>query len=502
MPQDPRDVDVVVIGGGPAGATAAGLLASWGRSVVLAHRESGQPSLAESLPASTKKLLRFLGQIDAVEAARFHPNFGNRSRWAGKAAVATSADPGYHVPRREFDRRLREHARAQSAIIVDGQVQRVDPGDSARIRVALARGDVVDYSAAFVLDCSGRTGVIARKGLRRFDVGYRTLAVVAEWECDRWPEEEQAHTLVDSYTDGWAWSVPLSPTRRQCTVMIDRERTTITRASLAAVYRAELRKATSIHERLAGARQSGRAWARDASLYSAVRAADHRTLLVGDAASFIDPLSSAGVKKALTSAWRAAVVANTCLETPDMLGAACDFYDCREQQVYRECLRRAAAFFEEAATVHDDAFWTTRARCRPEATFGEAGDLSDQDLRRDSSIRQALERLQAAPALDLTPAPGLRFDMAAVIEGRQVVMREAVSVPGFPSPLRFAVGVNLPELVRISIGCRDVASLIDAYHTRVGEVDIEELLTGLSLLIARGAVRDRLGRMNAEFRRS
>ena len=64
-----READVLVIGGGPAGATAAGLLASWGQSVVLVHRAAGQPDLAESLPASTRKLLRFLGQLEAVDAA-------------------------------------------------------------------------------------------------------------------------------------------------------------------------------------------------------------------------------------------------------------------------------------------------------------------------------------------------------------------------------------------------------------------------------------------------
>ncbi|HEX7794567.1 MAG TPA: FAD-dependent monooxygenase, partial [Vicinamibacterales bacterium] len=75
-----RRVDAIVVGGGPAGSTAAGLLSSWGRSVVLIHRDTAQPSLAESLPWSTRKLLRHLGQLDAVDAAGFHPNSGNISR--------------------------------------------------------------------------------------------------------------------------------------------------------------------------------------------------------------------------------------------------------------------------------------------------------------------------------------------------------------------------------------------------------------------------------------
>ena len=119
-------VDVVVIGAGPAGSTAAGLLAAWGYSVVLVHGETDLPSLAESLPASTKKLLGFLGQLDAVEAASFHPNHGNISRWAEKDAVAATKVAGYHVPRAVFDRVLRDHARTCGAVVLHAHVRRVD----------------------------------------------------------------------------------------------------------------------------------------------------------------------------------------------------------------------------------------------------------------------------------------------------------------------------------------------------------------------------------------
>ncbi len=136
-------------------------------------------------------------------------------------------------------------------------------------------------------------------------------------------------TAIESYRDGWAWSVPLSPTRRQCTVMIETGRSghgSAKAAALAATYARELAKAAMLSARLAGARQLSIPWACDASIYDAVRAADEGVLLVGDAASFIEPLSSAGVKKALLSAWRAAVVANTCLSNQSLAGAAADLY--------------------------------------------------------------------------------------------------------------------------------------------------------------------------------
>src|SRR5262249_45562885 len=204
--------------------------------------------------------------------------------------------------------------------------------------------------ARYLLDCSGRAGIVARHGFRRADAGYRTLAITAEWDCAGWPADEHTRTAIESYRDGWAWSVPLSAIRRQCTVMIETGRSGHGSAkafALAATYARELAKAPALSARLAGATQVSAPWACDASIYDAVRAADEDVLLVGDAASFIEPLSSAGVKKALLSAWRAAVVANTCLTNDTLAGAATDFYAKRERQVYADCMRRARAFFQE-----------------------------------------------------------------------------------------------------------------------------------------------------------
>ncbi len=99
---------------------------------------------------------------------------------------------------------------------------------------------------------------------------------------------------------------------------------------------------------------------------------------MGDAASFIEPLSSAGVKKALLSAWRAAVVANTCVSNPALASAAADLYARRERQVYADCTRKARGFFAEAADVHDNPFWSVRADPGGAADAGEQSDESER----------------------------------------------------------------------------------------------------------------------------
>jgi hypothetical protein len=359
------------------------------------------------------------------------------------------------------------------------------PRDTVTIVYRAGTREAASCLAAFVLDCSGRAGVIARRGLRRADAGYRTLAIAAEWACPTWPATESTHTCVDGYRNGWAWSVPLSATRRQCTVMVDAALMSVRRASLATLYRAELRKASSIAARLEGAAQVGAAWACDASLYRSVRASDSRALLVGDAASFIEPLSSAGVKKALASAWRAAVVVNTALGRPEMLSVAFDYHDRREREVYKNCLRRSAAFFRSAAAVYDDEFWSLRASSCPESDLPR-GDESTDILGTDGTVRQVFDTLRSDPRLLLTPASHLRFERVAVIEDREVVVREGVALPGVAEPVRFVSGVNLPELIRLADGGRDIPSVFESYHDRVAPVDPRDLLVGLSLLVARG----------------
>ena len=492
--------DVLVIGAGPAGSTAAQLLASWGWSVTLVHRAAAHPPLAESLPSSSRKLLAFLGQLARIDAAGFHANHGNVACWAGARRATRTADAGFHVCRDRFDRVLRDAAVAAKVRLVDAVVRRVETGDPIRVTCATRDDGAGAIHARYVLDCSGRAGVIARRGFRRTAAGYRTLAIAAEWDCPDWPAGEQTQTAIESCPNGWAWSVPLSPTRRQCTVMIEPQRSRSAKAfalhdtkafALQETYARGIANAGMLSARLAGARQTSAPWACDASIYDTARAADEGVLLVGDAASFIEPLSSAGVKKALLSAWRAAVVTNTCLSNPALAGAAAELYATRERQVFADCMRRSRAFFAEAAGAYDTPFWIRRADHAASAD-GEGGNMrdevSDEALARDSDVRLAFEQLRDGGHVRLRAAASLRFEPVASIEGREVVMRDALVMPGLDVPLQFAAGVNLPALARLATGRDEVPALLAAYHAQVGPVPLAGLLTGLSLLVARHAL--------------
>src|ERR1051325_11283326 len=92
--------DAAILGGGPAGAVAARLLASWGHSVILLTGTGG-PAFAESLPPSAEKLLDRGGVLQAVRGPGFLRSRGNAVHWANESSVELFPAParGYQVER-------------------------------------------------------------------------------------------------------------------------------------------------------------------------------------------------------------------------------------------------------------------------------------------------------------------------------------------------------------------------------------------------------------------
>ncbi len=317
--------DAVAIGGGPAGSTVAHLLARWGHSVAMIHR-SARPELdlAESLPPSCRRLLGQLGLLESVDAAGFMRTYGN-TVWWGAAEGRSEAFPdggfGYQVRRSDLERVLSQAAETSGAVVFrDWSVRTVELGSPATVTCESTDGSPRDVRATVTLDCTGRAGVIATKGLRVPHRHQSAVGIVGVWRREGgWGLADESHTLVETYGDGWAWSVPVSATDRHVTVMVNPLVTRLERGSrLTAAYDAEIRKTQHVAELVSRATLLGPIWSCDASLYTAKRFAGPGFLLVGDAGSFIEPLSSFGVKKALASAWLAAVVVHTCLTKPEM----------------------------------------------------------------------------------------------------------------------------------------------------------------------------------------
>jgi flavin-dependent dehydrogenase len=452
-------IDAVVIGGGPAGSASARLLASWGHRVRLVTRPPDRArGLAESLPPSTHKLLAEIGVLDSIERAGFYRSTGNTVYWASREPrVETFDGLGFQVFRPELDSLMLDGARRAGVDVVETDVS----GQPADCRVTL--------------DCSGRAGVIGRR-YRLHEPQHRTAALVGVWQRDdAWPVPDETHTIVETFDDGWAWSVPTSRGVRHVGLMVER----------GATY-AELLARTHAMRTLVDGADLQRTFACDASLYRAERYAGAGFFIVGDAGSFIDPLSSFGVKKALASAWMAAVAAHTCLIDSSRSEAAIAFFDAWERRVYDDHLRRSRDFARLAAQTHPRPFWQSRAGVE---VAESAGDDYDAD------VRGAFERIKDADEIEFAIADSVRFERQPVIRGNEIVLERAFAARGSDeaqapgSALRFAGDVDLVALAEIACRHRRVPDVYDAYCRALAPAPLPNIVSGLSILVANGILR-------------
>lgn len=449
-----KSVDVTVLGGGPAGATASLLLAKWGHRVRLITKSGAEHRLAVSLPPSCEKLFNAIGISDAIEGADVIRSTGNTVWWGGTdARVETfaSGSRGWQV----------DVARLAEVIL-----QR-----AASASVAVERQMVVDPPQGFVLDCTGRAGVIARaKNLRRHDAGPRTIALVGEWRRDAWLIPDGTHTLIESYADGWMWSVPIAPGTRHIAAMVDPQRSGLARGVASKdVYLAEIRKTREFRSLTGDATLSDGPWGWDASQYDAREYAVDDCLLVGDAGSFIDPLSSAGVKKALASGWLAAVVAHTCLASPAMKPHAFAFFNEREREIASHLQRESRQFLSEAAAGHPRPFWDERA--------DDAAVQSDRD-----EIRRVFEEIRASDHVRLERAPAVSIEPRPMIRGNEIVLEPHL----VPVGVRYVNSVDVVALVELAAASNQVPDLYDAYVKRAGTVPLHDFLHALATAVAKG----------------
>jgi flavin-dependent dehydrogenase len=495
----PAVADVVIIGGGTAGAAAARLLATWGHLVVMIERDVSRPPLAESLPPSCLPLLDAIGVRSAIDAAGFIRGTGNTVWWGG-APMRVEPFPGgrsgYQVARAALESVLTECAVAAGVVrLCPGTVTRVTRDGVHHVLDVSTPSGPERISAPWVLDCSGRAGLLARQSRVASPDGIRTIALVCVWErASGWPVPESSHTLVESADWGWGWSVPLTETRRCFTAMVDPTATSlVSDAGLIARYDALMASLPALGALLSDARRLDAPWACDATPYHNSEVAPDGALFVGDAASMIDPLSSFGVKKALASAWLAAVVVHTAFVTPEHTALARALFREREAAYVRSASHALSDVSREAGRA--EPFWSARAAAGEHddtsgdlQADGRAADAVSQ-LRQDADVLAAFAQLREAPSILLRESPDVERERRAVVRGNVVVPDVHLRLPGLSESVRYLRDVDLVALLELAPRHRDVGAMYADYARAVGAVALPDFLGALSVLVAKGALR-------------
>ncbi|MHB8384102.1 MAG: tryptophan 7-halogenase [Candidatus Binataceae bacterium] len=329
LARDAGVCDVLIIGGGPAGSTAAALIAERGKDVVLLEKDAHPRfHIGESLLPRNLAVFERLGIGD--EIARIgvvKPGAEFVSDETGKSVAynfATGLDRdytySYQVKRADFDQALFANARRRGArtyertVVTD--VTFGTAGARTRVSATNASARACVFTPKLVLDASGRDTFLATKlRLSKPNKRNSSAAVFAHFR----KVEFRGGTMAGSITvhlakDGWFWMIPLPGNVMSVGFVGNQAAFKNRRGSIEDFFFEKIRNSPTVSARMTIAELASEVVATGNYSYCAESACGEGYFLIGDAFAFIDPVFSSGVLLAMTAGEIGAAVALRWLE--------------------------------------------------------------------------------------------------------------------------------------------------------------------------------------------
>ncbi|WP_136626001.1 flavin-dependent monooxygenase QhpG [Bradyrhizobium macuxiense] len=427
------DAEVLVIGGGPAGAVCALALSRLGRDVVLCEAAAfPRDHIGICLSPGVISQLDFLGVQHILDHSAHQIGLPIERRWESTSFTPTPIK-ALLVDRGQFDSDMLAMATAnrvrvlQPAMVLsfsraaEGWV--ADVGTSTGIR---------QVRAAFLVDARGRSS--GHRDRRRR--GTPTVAVHGEWQG-----EVRRAVRISAADASWTWAAPTGRRKRVAVAFTNPGLLRRMKGSLDERYRSLLEDADAIEPGLELATPPRVC---DATPYIAEGDQDG-LLRIGDADAALDPLSSSGVQAAIQSALCAGPVINTLLTESADHAAANEYWSYRRISRSETHQTWASHRYAEAYAARRTSFWHSRATASSTATSSSA---TNPPLPSPGQVLRMSEKVT--------------FVEAPCLVDNLVVRVKSLMHPNIGEPVAYFDGVSLGPMMRAlsaGIAASEVVSL-------------------------------------------
>lgn len=323
-------MDVVIIGGGPAGSAMGAYLAKAGISCMILEKEQfPRPHVGEALVVACNRVFKEIGVLDKLTDGEFIYKYG--AAWTSEASnkpfshgwedfnddIDVSVDfskqdgtfyttTSLHVDRAKFDKLLLDHAESLGAkVIYQANVHNISHSENG-CEVHYREGKVdKEVKCKLIVDASGRRTLVGRmKGWKQIDDVFDQCAVHTWVKGADIPEMEKHYTYIHFLPEmnSWLWQIQITDEITSLGVVSQKSTFQAHKLDYNTFFWEMISKRDDLSAKLKSAERIRDFKVEGDYSYSMSQICDDGVVMIGDAARFVDPIFSSGVSVALNSA--------------------------------------------------------------------------------------------------------------------------------------------------------------------------------------------------------